>query len=113
MHALTLKKLMTTGAALLLAGSLAACGGDDGLSGEYGKTEAGQWFTIVNFTSGSELTLTMIGSEDRLSGSYKREGDTVTVTAAGESRGLKIDGKGCLDGGAGNTFFSGTICPKP
>lgn len=91
---------------------LAACGGDDGPSGEYGRTEAGQWFTIMNFRSGNAVTLTMIGSSDAIAGTFRRDGSTVSVTAAGETRALRIDGNGCLDGGAGNSFFSGVICKR-
>jgi hypothetical protein len=89
-----------------------ACGGDDGPSGEYGRTEAGQWFTIMTFRSSNQVTLTMIGSTDSMPGTFRREGSTVSVTAAGETRSLRIDGNGCLDGGPGNSFFSGVICKK-
>lgn len=90
----------------------AACGGDDAPSGEYGKTEAGQWFTVLNFRSGNQVSLTMIGSPDTLTGTYRRDGNAVLVTAAGETRTLQIDANGCLDGGRGNSFFSGIICKK-
>ncbi|WP_211865643.1 hypothetical protein [Neoroseomonas terrae] len=90
----------------------AACGGDEAPSGEYGRTEAGQWFTILNFRSGNQVTLTMIGSSDAINGTFRHEGDTVAVTAAGDSRTLRIDGNGCLDGGPGNALFSGVICKK-
>lgn len=106
------RNVMLSSAALLLAGTLSACGGQSGLSGEYGQSDAGQWFTILDFTSGNQVTLTMIGSEDRHSGTYTRDGDSVTVTAAGETRTLKLDGNGCLDGGLGNSLFSGVICKK-
>ncbi|ACO79346.1 hypothetical protein AvCA_31830 [Azotobacter vinelandii CA] len=106
------QKAMMAGAACLLIGTLTACGGGAGLSGPYGKTESGQWFTILDFKSGDQVVLTMIGSEDKINGTYKRSGDNVDVTAAGETRTLKIDSKGCLDGGAGNSFFSGVICKK-
>lgn len=102
---------MATGFVLVL-GTLAACGGQSGLAGEYGKTETGQWFTILDFQGGDRVVLSMIGSEDRFEGSYAREGDSVTVTAAGDTRTLQIDGEGCLDGGPGNPFFSGTICRR-
>jgi hypothetical protein len=107
------RNVVLSGAALLLAGTLSACGSKGGLSGEYGQSEAGQWFTILDFQGGDQVTLVMIGSEDRHSGTYTLEGDTVTVTAAGESRTLKLDGNGCLDGGPGNSFFSGVVCKKP
>lgn len=106
------RNVVLSGAALLLAGALSACGGQSGLSGEYGQSDAGQWFTILNFTGGDQVTLTMIGSEDRHSGTFTREGDNMTVTAAGETRTLKIDGNGCLDGGPGNSLFSGVVCKK-
>ena len=105
-------KIGAGGAALVLAGALAVRG-EGGLSGEYGQTEAGDWFTILEFTGGDQVTLTMIGSEDRFDGSFIRDGDSLAVTAAGETRTLRIDGAGCLDGGPGNSFFSGVICPKP
>ena len=105
------RNVMTSAAAMVLAGTLSACGGD-GLSGEYGQSEAGQWFTILTFT-GDAVKLTMIGSEDAFDGTWTREGDKVMVTAVGETRTLTLDGNGCLDGGPGNSFFSGTICKKP
>lgn len=105
------RNVATTGASLLLAGILSSCGGQSGLSGEYGKTETGQWFTILDF-EGDTVTLTMIGSEDRFPGSYTQDGDTVVITAAGETRTLRIDANGCLDGGPGNSFFSGVICKR-
>lgn len=104
-----LRRMMVVGAVLMAA----ACGGDDAPSGEYGRVEAGQWFTIMNFRSGNQVTLTMIGSPDSMAGTFRRDGSTVAVTAAGETRTLRIDGNGCLDGGPGNSFFSGTICKKP
>jgi hypothetical protein len=104
---------MSSGTALLLMGTLVACGGSGGgLSGEYGQSEAGQWFTILDFKGGDQVVLTMIGSEDRHSGTYTREGDNVTLTAAGDTRTLKVDANGCLDGGPGNIFFSGVICKR-
>ena len=106
------RNVMLRGAAIVLAGMLGACGGAGGLAGEYGQSEAGQWFTILDFTGGDKVTLTMIGSEDRHSGTFRRDGDNVIVTAAGETRTLKIDGNGCLDGGPGNSFFSGVVCKK-
>ena len=48
----------------------------------------------------------------RFDGTYTRDGDSVTVIAAGETRMLRIDGNGRLDGGSGNSFFSGVICKK-
>lgn len=107
------RKVASGGAALLLAATLYACGGQGGLSGEYGQSDAGQWFTILDFRGGDQVTLTMIGSEDRHSGTYTRDGDNVTITAAGETRTLTIDANGCLDGGRGNSFFSGVACEKP
>jgi hypothetical protein len=107
------RNVVLGGAALLLTGALAACGSRGGLSGEYGQSDAGQWFTILDFQGGGRVMLTMIGSEDRHSGTYTTEGDTVVVTAAGETRTLNVDGNGCLDGGPGNSFFSGTVCRKP
>lgn len=100
------------GAVLLLAGAMSGCGGQSGLSGEYGKSEAGQWFTVLDFQGGDRVTVSMIGSADRFNGTYTREGDRVVLTAAGETRTLRIDDKGCLDGGPGNSFFSGVVCKK-
>lgn len=108
-----IRNVVLRGAAFLLAGTLSACGSPGGLSGEYGQTETGQWFTILDFKGGDQVTLTMIGSEDRHGGTHTREGDNVVVTAAGETRTLRIDENGCLDGGPGNSFFSGVICKKP
>ncbi|MDX9875495.1 MAG: hypothetical protein RBS88_11335 [Spongiibacteraceae bacterium] len=107
-------KGVSGGFVLLMAGVLSACGGGgNDLSGEYGQAEAGQWFTILNFQGGDQVTLTMIGDPDSHRGTYTREGDSVTVNVMGESRTLRIDGDGCLDGGAGNSLFSGVICKKP
>lgn len=108
-----LRKIILCAAGVLLAGGLAACSGEDGLSGEYGQQDGGQWFTILNFKGSDQVTLTMIGSEDRHSGTYSRDGDSVTVKVAGETRTLRIDANGCLDGGAGNSLFSGPVCKKP
>lgn len=109
-----LKFVVRSGGVALLAATLGACGGGQaGLSGDYGQSDAGQWFTILNFRGGDQVTLTMIGSEDRHSGSYSREGDNLTLTAAGETRTLRIDANGCIDGGPGNSFFSGVVCKKP
>ena len=107
------RNLASSGAALLLAAALSACGGQGGLSGEYGQSDAGQWFTLLDFRGGDQVTLTMIGSEDRHMGTYAREGDSVILTVAGETRTLRLDGNGCLDGGPGNSFYSGVICKKP
>ena len=99
------------GAALLLTGATVAAG-HDGLQGEYGQTETGQWFTILEFTGDDQVTLTMIGSEDRFDGTYSRDGDSLEIRAAGETRTLTVDENGCLDGGPGNSFFSGVVCRK-
>jgi hypothetical protein len=108
---MTFRNVVLSGAALF---ALSACGGQgSGLAGEYGQTHAGEWFTILEFKGADQVTLTMIGDSDRHSGTYTRDGDTVTVNAVGETRTLKIDANGCLDGGAGNSFFAGTVCKKP
>lgn len=106
-------KLAIYGIIATLMGVLSACGGQNDLAGEYGQNESGQWFTILDFKGRDQVILTMIGSEDRHSGTYTREGDSVTVTAAGETRTFQLDGNGCLDGGPGNTFFAGIVCKKP
>lgn len=108
-----LRKVLMCGAVIALVGGLAACGSEEGLSGEYGQREAGQWFTILDFKGSDQVTLTMIGSEDRHSGTFRRDGDNVILTVAGETRTLRIDSNGCLDGGPGNSLFAGTVCKKP
>lgn len=100
-------------AGIVLAGLLAAQAGAGDLAGEYGQNEAGQWFTILDLQEGGAATLTMIGSEDRFEGNWSQAGDSVDVTAAGETRTLSLGGDGCLDGGLGNSFFAGTVCRKP
>lgn len=112
MKEMKLQNVALRGAVLLLVATLSACSGESKLSGEYGQSDAGQWFTILDFKGGNQVLLTMIGSEDRHSGTYTRNGDNVTVTAAGETRTLKIDSNGCLDGGPGNSLFSNVICKK-
>jgi len=108
---MNIRNVVLSGAASLV---LSACGGQgSGLGGEYGQNHAGEWFTVLEFKGGDQVTLTMIGDSDRHSGTYTRDGDTVAVTAVGETRTLKIDANGCLDGGAGNSFFTGVVCKKP
>lgn len=109
------QKLVSSGVALALAGALSACDGGQGeLSGEYGQSHGGQWFTILEFTKGNEVKLTTIGDVDTHLGTYKREGDSVTITipSIDETRTLKIDSNGCLDGGVSNALFMESICKK-
>lgn len=107
------RKMTAIAAVFMLAGSLAACDSQSGgISGQYGQKHAGEWFTILEFKGGEEVVLTMIGSEDRFHGTYKKDGDKISVRAAGETRTLTIDSKGCLDGGNGNSFFTGVVCKK-
>lgn len=106
------KRARTLGVAMVLLGTLAACDSDHRLHGEYGQYESEIWFPILDFGLGGKVTLKMSGSSDDYTGTYQRNGDKVIVNVAGEVRTLTIDTNGCLDGGKGNSFFSGVICKE-
>lgn len=105
--------VMLYSSAFLLASFLTACGNPNELSGEYGQSEANQWFTIFEFKDKGEVIVSLIGSESRRNGTYTREGDMVSITVDGDTRTLRIVENGCIDGGTGSFFFSGLICKKP
>ena len=80
--------------ALLAVVALSGCGG--GLNGTYTPSGDG-FFEQLTFQSGGTVEITWMGMTKE--GSYEVDGDRVKVTVGGDTQVLRIDGRGCVDGG--------------
>jgi hypothetical protein len=86
--------------ALVLGMLLAACG--NSLSGTYGKKPG----VNFEFHSNGKVDLDVMGPVQE--GSYVVEDGKVKITNAGQTVVMRIDDKGCLDGGA----MFGKLCKQ-
>lgn len=82
----------------LLAMLLSGCGG--GLSGRYENHGGSASFTF----KGNSVEIEALGQIQV--GEYKLEDGKVYISNAGQTAAMRIDGKGCIDGG----FMFGTLC---
>jgi len=79
----------------LLAGIALGCGA--GMSGMYVSTGSSPMNISIDFQSGDKALVTAMGST--VEGTYKLEGDKVTVYANGKNMVLTKSGDGTLSGG--------------
>ncbi len=85
-----------TGLAMAACILVTACG--SGVSGEYGSKNEfnGNWDTVFTF-KGDRVEMDLLGATQV--GTYKVEDRKVYITIGGQTQALRIDDKGCLDGG--------------